>query len=305
MLTHDPKLDDAALVLALRSDAGYIGAMGSRRAQERRRERLLAHGLAEAELARIAAPIGLDLGARDGRGDGALDHGRGRRRAPRPRRRPARRTRRRDPRGRRVSVAGLVLAAGEGRRFGGPKQLAPLRRPSAARARARGGRAPSWSASSSCSARARTEVRRGADLSGAEVVVCADWAEGIGASVRCGLAALAGADAVLVALADQPGITPAAVARGARRAGAGSRAPSTTGGPGHPVVLGAALLARAGELRGDAGFRDLLPAPRRWSAGTWGPAGHRHARGSGGGAAMKLEQSFEVAGAGGARCGRR
>ena len=63
MLTHDPKLDDAALLLALRSDAGYIGAMGSRRAQASRRERLLAQGITEAELARIAAPIGLDLGA--------------------------------------------------------------------------------------------------------------------------------------------------------------------------------------------------------------------------------------------------
>ena len=62
VVTHDPKLDDAALLLALASDAGYIGAMGSRRAQERRRERLLAHGVAEAGLARIAAPIGLDLG---------------------------------------------------------------------------------------------------------------------------------------------------------------------------------------------------------------------------------------------------
>jgi xanthine dehydrogenase accessory factor len=62
VLTHDPKLDDAALVLALRSDAAYIGAMGSRRAQEKRRERLLERGLTEEELARIAAPIGLDLG---------------------------------------------------------------------------------------------------------------------------------------------------------------------------------------------------------------------------------------------------
>jgi len=63
VLTHDPKLDDAALLLALRSDAGYIGAMGSRLAQESRRERLLAQGVTEAELARIAAPIGLDIGA--------------------------------------------------------------------------------------------------------------------------------------------------------------------------------------------------------------------------------------------------
>ncbi len=62
VLTHDPKLDDAALTIALESEAAYIGAMGSRRAQGKRRERLLAAGVAEERLARIAAPIGLDLG---------------------------------------------------------------------------------------------------------------------------------------------------------------------------------------------------------------------------------------------------
>ena len=62
VLTHDPKLDDAALHLALRSEAAYVGAMGSRRAQEKRRERLLEQGMTEEELARVAAPIGLDLG---------------------------------------------------------------------------------------------------------------------------------------------------------------------------------------------------------------------------------------------------
>jgi xanthine dehydrogenase accessory factor len=63
VLTHDPKLDDAALELALNSEAAYVGAMGSRRAQAQRRERLLAAGLAEELLERVAAPIGLDLGA--------------------------------------------------------------------------------------------------------------------------------------------------------------------------------------------------------------------------------------------------
>jgi xanthine dehydrogenase accessory factor len=63
VLTHDPKLDDAALSIALRSDAPYVGAMGSRRAQAQRRERLLAAGLEEQLLDRVAAPIGLDLGA--------------------------------------------------------------------------------------------------------------------------------------------------------------------------------------------------------------------------------------------------
>jgi xanthine dehydrogenase accessory factor len=63
VLTHDPKLDDATLTIALRSEAPYVGAMGSRRAQAHRRERLLAAGIEEELLERIAAPIGLDLGA--------------------------------------------------------------------------------------------------------------------------------------------------------------------------------------------------------------------------------------------------
>src|SRR5581483_7228181 len=66
VLTHDPKLDDAALEIALRSPARFVGAMGSRRAQSARRERLLAAGLSETELERLAAPLGLDLGAVSG-----------------------------------------------------------------------------------------------------------------------------------------------------------------------------------------------------------------------------------------------
>jgi xanthine dehydrogenase accessory factor len=62
VLTHDPKLDDAALTVALAAEPAYIGAMGSRRAQEKRRERLVDAGVSDDDLARIAAPIGLDLG---------------------------------------------------------------------------------------------------------------------------------------------------------------------------------------------------------------------------------------------------
>jgi xanthine dehydrogenase accessory factor len=62
ILTHDPKLDDAALSLALRSEAAYIGAMGSRRANDKRTERLAELGFGEDDLARIAQPIGLDVG---------------------------------------------------------------------------------------------------------------------------------------------------------------------------------------------------------------------------------------------------
>ncbi|MGH2915087.1 MAG: XdhC family protein [Solirubrobacteraceae bacterium] len=62
-LAHDPQLDDPALVLALRSEAVFVGAMGSRRNQARRRERLLGEGLSGAEASRLAGPIGLDTGA--------------------------------------------------------------------------------------------------------------------------------------------------------------------------------------------------------------------------------------------------
>jgi xanthine dehydrogenase accessory factor len=62
-LTHDPKIDDPALVAALRSDAFYIGALGSRRTHAKRLERLREHGFGENELARIHAPIGLNIGA--------------------------------------------------------------------------------------------------------------------------------------------------------------------------------------------------------------------------------------------------
>ncbi len=63
VLTHDDKFDEPALIGALETEAFYIGALGSRRNQERRRERLLEAGVAEAELERIMGPCGLDIGA--------------------------------------------------------------------------------------------------------------------------------------------------------------------------------------------------------------------------------------------------
>ncbi|CAB4968795.1 MAG: XshC-Cox1 family protein [Actinobacteria bacterium] len=64
VLTHDPKFDVPALQVALRTNAGYIGAMGSRRTHEDRLARLKEAGLTDAECARLHSPIGLDLGAR-------------------------------------------------------------------------------------------------------------------------------------------------------------------------------------------------------------------------------------------------
>ncbi len=62
-LTHDPKIDDPALTAALRAECFYIGALGSRKTHGRRVERLVQAGFTEADIARIHAPIGLDIGA--------------------------------------------------------------------------------------------------------------------------------------------------------------------------------------------------------------------------------------------------
>ncbi len=63
-LTHDPKLDDPAIIAALASDVFYLGCLGSTRTHAKRVERLRAAGLSEDQLARIHAPVGLNLGAR-------------------------------------------------------------------------------------------------------------------------------------------------------------------------------------------------------------------------------------------------
>lgn len=63
-LTHDPKLDDPGLSAALKSDAFYIGALGSKKTHASRLERMRAHGFTPSDLARIHGPIGLDIGAK-------------------------------------------------------------------------------------------------------------------------------------------------------------------------------------------------------------------------------------------------
>ena len=64
VLTHDPKFDVPAVIEALKTRAGYLGAMGSRRTTDDRKARLVAQGVPPADLARVMAPVGLDIGAR-------------------------------------------------------------------------------------------------------------------------------------------------------------------------------------------------------------------------------------------------
>lgn len=63
-LTHDPKLDDPGIRIALRSAAFYVGCLGSKRTHAKRVDRLVDEGFSESEIARIAAPVGLDIGAK-------------------------------------------------------------------------------------------------------------------------------------------------------------------------------------------------------------------------------------------------
>ena len=155
-----------------------------------------------------------------------------------------------------MTVAALILAAGEGRRFGGTKQLAELDgRPLLEHVLA---------AVSGISPRvvvlghAADDIVAAVDLHGARPVFCPDFADGQAASLKCGLAAL-DTDAVLVVLGDQPGITPEALRAIISAAGDHDAVRATYHGvPSHPVLLRPPLLARAGELSGDVGFRDLL-----------------------------------------------
>lgn len=152
-----------------------------------------------------------------------------------------------------MTVAGLVLAAGGASRFGSPKQLAQLDgRPLVAHAL--DALAGLDDVVVVVGAHADAVARAVEDR--ARVVRCEKWSEGLAASVRSGVRALADADRVVVVLADQPRVTRAVVER-VLAAPAPARA-SYGGVPGHPVVLGRAQLALADRLEGDTGFRDLL-----------------------------------------------
>ena len=158
----------------------------------------------------------------------------------------------------RVRVGGLVLAAGEGSRFGGTKQLAPLEgRPLLEHAL---GAVAALAPRVVVLGHEAEAILAGVDLQGVEAVVCEDWREGQAASLRCGVQALGDVDAVVVVLGDQPRITAAAVTAVAAAADDGVAAARAGygGRPGHPVLLGRELLERVGELRGDVGFRELL-----------------------------------------------
>ena len=162
-------------------------------------------------------------------------------------------------------IAGVVLAAGSASRFGAPKQLAELDGiPLLEHALRAVEAVPAIERLVVVLGAHAEEIRARVELGRAEPVACAGWAEGQAASLRCGIEAVAGADAAVVTLGDMPRITPQVIARFADIAaqhGATARARAVYDGvPGHPVVLGSAYFAAVAELRGDVGARELLRA---------------------------------------------
>jgi CTP:molybdopterin cytidylyltransferase MocA len=169
-----------------------------------------------------------------------------------------------------MTAGGLILAAGAGRRFGGPKQLAeldgvPLLQHAVDAMLAADGIGPVRVVLGAHADRVLAAVELGA----AAPVLCDGWDEGMAASLRCGVATLDGCDWVVVTLGDQPRITAqvigAVVAEAARAPADCAAVRAAYGGrPGHPVALSRALMPAVAGLRGDVGARDLLDgAPTR------------------------------------------
>jgi xanthine dehydrogenase accessory factor len=262
--THDMELDEEALAAALRSDAGYVGVLGSKRRLAERLARLKALGFSEAEIGRLHAPIGLPLAGKSpweiavsvlGEVVQALRHAE-------------------EQRGWRAGAAdaglhAVVLAAGLGSRFGGAKLLepwqgAPLLHGALAAAFAAsvrtitlvtGAHAEAVAACAHAFADARPDGSR------LRLVHAADHAEGLSASLKVGVRSLP-ADAVglLLFLGDMPNLPPGVLQplADALASGALAAAPRFRGERGHPVAISRALFPELMKLGGDRGAARVL-----------------------------------------------
>ncbi len=247
-LAHDPKLDDAALIAALRSPAFYVGALGSTRTHERRLARLRAAGLEQSALAKIHGPVGLAIGAR-APAEIAIailaELVRQRRQKPSPR------------------IAGIVLAAGTSSRMGRNKLIESVRGKPLVRHAADAALASRLDPVLVVTGHEAAKI--GAALSGLPITLVHndDYREGLSTSLQAGIAAVPDScDGAMVLLGDMPGISSMLIDRlitafdpTMDRAICVATA---HGHRGHPVLWSRTFFPHIAALSGDRGARELL-----------------------------------------------
>lgn len=247
-LSHDIKLDDPALTAALRSPAGYIGALGSVRTHARRLARLRALGFSETELARIHGPVGLGIGARSPAEIAIailaqlIQLHRG---------------------GTQPRIGGVVLAAGLSRRMGHNKLLAELNGKPLLRHAVEAALASRVDPVIVVTGNDAPGIKNA--LTGLNVTFAHNdrFADGLSTSLQSGIAALPNdCDGALVLLGDMPGITPAlidhTIAAFNPAEGQAICVAAQNGKRGHPVLWGRQFFAEIQGLSGDAGAQSLM-----------------------------------------------
>lgn len=247
-LAHDPKIDDPALVAALRSAASYIGALGSARTHARRLARLSLLGLSPSELARIKGPVGIAIGARTPAeiALAILAEITQNRRAPKT-----------GPK-----IGAVVLAAGLSRRMGANKLMADIDGKPMVRHAVEAALAGGLDPVVVVTGHQPESVAKA--LVGLDIVLVhnGDYAGGLSTSLRRGIRAVppdrAGA---MVLLGDMPAITPALIRRAVAAFDSKSRAicvATARGRRGHPVLWGRQFFPEISALEGDTGARGLM-----------------------------------------------
>jgi xanthine dehydrogenase accessory factor len=248
-LAHDPKLDDAALAVALRSSAFYIGALGSLRTQARRLARLETLGFSAADLSRIRGPVGLAIGARSPAeiAIAILAELVQRRRAPQAGRR----------------IAGVVLAAGMSSRMGKNKLVMPLHGKPLVRHAVEAALTAALDPVIVVIGHEPAAIRDALGDLPVHFVQNHAFAEGLSTSLRAGIRAVPPTcDGAMILLGDMPDISPELIDR---TVSAFDPAQSRTicvatsqGEPGHPVLWGRRFFSGIEQLQGDTGARSLM-----------------------------------------------
>jgi CTP:molybdopterin cytidylyltransferase MocA/xanthine/CO dehydrogenase XdhC/CoxF family maturation factor len=248
VLAHDPKLDDAGLAMALRSPAPYIGALGSRRTQARRKARLREQGFSAAELNKIRGPVGLAIGARTPAEIAIailaelVQH----RRAPKSAR-----------------IAGIVLAAGASSRMGHNKLIAVLDTKPMVRHVVDAARTALLDPIIVVTGHDAPAVRAALADAGVGFVQNDAFADGLSTSLRAGIGAVPeDCSGAVVLLGDMPGVDPHLIdqLRAAFQPAQGRAICVATahGERGHPVLWARQFFAEIAELKGDTGARSLM-----------------------------------------------